>query len=681
MNKSSRKLCDMWVRFTVLACAVFTGALYPAMSRANCNPDGVWCTDLPQFNNPPADTTVQCYAEIPAPPEDLTATGQCCWDTVYATPALPGTDNLGKGCENEPRIITRSWTATDACNNTATWTQTITVQDTTDPEVTPPQDRTVECGDSTEPSVTGEPTVTDNCDAGLTATPSDTETPGSCPTVKVITRRWTATDACGNEGYAEQTITVQDTTDPEVTPPQDRTVECGDSTEPSVTGEPTVTDNCDEGLTATPSDTETPGSCPTVKVITRRWTATDACGNEGYAEQTITVQDTTPPQLSAFPSDVTVACNEIESRDTGEPSVTDKCDPAPTLTFADSTQTSGVGGGYPKSITRTWTGRDSCGHEVSQAQIITVEGTCDPDGDSVKDSCYECDNDHDGIKESCFACDSKDGVLGSYDGILDKCEGEYWNTHLVLGGSNPFEGTIKSKAVTAVGSVPVIGPPLAAIARNASVGLEWRQSDICCPPTAEKGFDDITANITAGADDVRIPLPPWAGKEIKTKILGKRLLVVKVGIFLHADFNVALVGGKEVKCGKDCWHIEGTATAGATLSGGGALQFGKLSGTTWCCATPDWNFPPCWPRVPPGCHCNTPVGCCTGSAECYVDVQAVVGASTSLTLTGGWNSCEGASAKICWSGLEAHLLFHNVPLIGKWEKKWPIINGGCLPLL
>ncbi|MEZ4950503.1 MAG: hypothetical protein R2784_14120 [Saprospiraceae bacterium] len=63
------------------------------------------------------------------------------------------------------------------------------------------------------------------------------------------------------------------------------TIECD---QPLPTDEPTATDNCDNNVNITLVDTEVPGSCPQEKVITRTWTATDACGNASTASQIIT---------------------------------------------------------------------------------------------------------------------------------------------------------------------------------------------------------------------------------------------------------------------------------------------------------------------------------------------------------------------------------------------------------
>ncbi|MCX7549233.1 hypothetical protein, partial [Xanthomarina sp. F2636L] len=74
----------------------------------------------------PADLTVECIDDVPAP-IDLTATDNCAGDVV-ATP-VDSTDSSDP-CNV---VVTRTWTFTDSCNNTSSVSQTITVSDTTAP--------------------------------------------------------------------------------------------------------------------------------------------------------------------------------------------------------------------------------------------------------------------------------------------------------------------------------------------------------------------------------------------------------------------------------------------------------------------------------------------------------------------------------------------------------------------
>src|SRR5206468_700431 len=86
-------------------------------------------------------------------------------------------------------------------------------------------------------------------------THSDSETSGACSNhvVKVITRTWTVTDACGNSASQAQTITVKDTTAPSfVNFAADATVECPSDTSPAATAAPTGTDSCSRWPYTTP---------------------------------------------------------------------------------------------------------------------------------------------------------------------------------------------------------------------------------------------------------------------------------------------------------------------------------------------------------------------------------------------------------------------------------------------
>ena len=58
-------------------------------------------------------------------------------------------------------------------------------------------------------------------------------------------------------------------------------------------------DNCGE-VTIDLVEEEVPGDCEGSLIITRTFTATDDAGNSTSATQTITVQDTTAPELTIY---------------------------------------------------------------------------------------------------------------------------------------------------------------------------------------------------------------------------------------------------------------------------------------------------------------------------------------------------------------------------------------------
>ena len=249
------------------------------------------------------DLTIECSdSSDPANTGQPTPSDTCGMATVDPL-TYSDAESLG-GC-NGTGTITRTWTATDACDNTATYVQIITVIDTIAPtiaEAAGALDITIECDASSDPANTGEPTPSDGCGMATIdpLTYSDSVAAGSCPEGSVITRTWTATDACGNSATYVQTITVVDTTAPTFTVPADITLnaDAGDCTA-SLTlaeiGEPTaVADNCaDSGdltVTWSRSDSATNLDDPFPQgTTTITWTVSDQCSNESSQDQIVTV--------------------------------------------------------------------------------------------------------------------------------------------------------------------------------------------------------------------------------------------------------------------------------------------------------------------------------------------------------------------------------------------------------
>ena len=317
----------------------------------------VWDQVPPVFVNPPGDITVECDADVPAA-SPLDWTDNC--DGMGSVPASDVDD--GNTC---PRIITRTWTYTDACNNSVTHNQQITVDDTTDPVFTsPPTDITVSCP-ADIPALTSL-VWTDNCDGTGNVSGSEVSDGMSCP--ETITRTWTYTDACNNTVTYNQTIVVDDQDFPVFDPPPGNvTVECIDDVPPMVALN--WTDNCDGAGSVPGTDLSDGNTCP--ETITRSWSYTDGCGNTSTVIQTITVEDTTFPVFSNPPPHITIECAADMPAMTML-SYTDNCAPPGSVTGTDLSDN----GSCPEIITRSWSFTDSCGNTTTAIQSITILGRC-----------------------------------------------------------------------------------------------------------------------------------------------------------------------------------------------------------------------------------------------------------------------------------------------------------------
>ncbi|RLA58370.1 MAG: hypothetical protein DRQ89_15455, partial [Epsilonproteobacteria bacterium] len=194
------------------------------------------------------------------------------------------------GCYDHTLVYT--WTATDACDNTASASATLNVVDTTDPIFTDaPADMTLEC-DQDVPALE-DCIATDNCTAAehIVYTSSESSSVDGC--TETITRTWTATDLCENTATHTQTITIVDTTAPVISDyPADLTVTCFDLVPPMADGNVVATDNCNE-FSIVGYDVFEGNSC--VGTVIRTYTATDICGNASSVTQLIHINDDVAP--------------------------------------------------------------------------------------------------------------------------------------------------------------------------------------------------------------------------------------------------------------------------------------------------------------------------------------------------------------------------------------------------
>jgi hypothetical protein len=175
---------------------------------------------LPPRITCPTNLTVQCDGAVPA----ANFAGGSVIDGCDPSPVVTFIGDMVSG--SCPKTILRTYRATDASNNFAECTQTITVHDTTPPSITCPADVTVtvDAGLCTASGVSlGTPAVSDNC--GVASVTSNA--PAVFPT-GTTTVTWTVTDGCGNQATCLQRVTVNDVVAPVLTtPPASRTNNVG----------------------------------------------------------------------------------------------------------------------------------------------------------------------------------------------------------------------------------------------------------------------------------------------------------------------------------------------------------------------------------------------------------------------------------------------------------------------
>ncbi len=348
----------------------------------------------------PEDVVVECNTTYdPSVTGSAMGADNCDLDLVitFEDEAQPFND-----CET---VINRTWTATDNCGNVLNCIQQIKVTDTTLPEITCPADMTIECDAGIDPTVSGEPTVSDNCDTSLVVTFVN-ETNFQDPCTHIFTRTFTVEDNCANTADCSQVITISDTTTPEITCPDDLTIECATDASPYTLGFATGTDNCDQDLVISWFDeVEEPDSC--TRIHYRTWKAIDNCGNVDSCMQVITVTDTSPP-INQCPQNVTIQCDQSsEPGDVGEPVVFDNCDQFLDLTYQDSITAQD---GCTTIIRRVWSAMDNCGNVSDCQQFITLTDSGEPNVECPADITVECNTsiapDSTGMMTASDICDA-----------------------------------------------------------------------------------------------------------------------------------------------------------------------------------------------------------------------------------------------------------------------------------
>jgi gliding motility-associated-like protein len=399
----------------------------------------------PQFVlPPPADTTLLCLEDAPAP-FFFEVTDNCAGSFLVQAvdnPSIPATV-----C-GAPVVVTRSWTAVDPSGNVTIQTQTITfLPDTIAPTISfQPISETVNCNMASFPTwlnvqrqiiLQG---AMDNCGAD-NLTLSDDAPVSFDVACGAVTVNFVLEDLCGLADTASATFTIIDTIAPVlVGVPADTVLSCEDAIPaPPVV---TATDNCDAGpLTVSyeeTSDATNDGSCSDFTyTIIRTWSTIDECGNKISAVQHIQVQDTVPPTFTV-PADTVLACGmPTDTSVTGGVLIllaSDNCDTNLVINFVDVTDTLTCPNHY--EIQRTWSVADVCGNTATGIQLITVIDTVPPTFDPPVDSLMVACEDVGDIT-----------VSGMPTNVVDACGGEVLVYRVDLFETGPCQGTYSIERV------------------------------------------------------------------------------------------------------------------------------------------------------------------------------------------------------------------------------------------
>jgi hypothetical protein len=380
----------------------------------------------------PSDATVECDADnSPSATGTATATDDCGQEV-----AVSFTDGQITGSCTQ--TFTRTWTATDACGNSSSCDQVITLIDTQAPVAPTAPDNAVASCDEALP-VAPELVAVDACQGEIIGVLSEEIIDGDCVNSFTVVRTWTFDDGCGNVSSVSSEVAVSDDEAPVfdllcqfdfelltsegADCPSDAGFSFAQGDEFPVTEGYTiagaqipslfgcVSDNCtaDEDIIIRVAlITEVGDDCN--KTFTVDFEALDECGNVagGFSCNYDVIDDVAP--VITCPADMEVDCSADNSpASTGTATATDDCGAA-TVTFEDG----GLSGdGCVNTFTRTWTATDACGNASSCDQVITITDTTAPDLEMPEETSMDI---------TCMAVD--------YAMLLDYVDGNLSNTQM-----------------------------------------------------------------------------------------------------------------------------------------------------------------------------------------------------------------------------------------------------------
>jgi len=260
-------------------------------------------TLAPVISDVPGDQVVEATSGSGATVNYNTPTATDNLDPVVAVTCAPASGgvfalgNTGVFCS-----------AQDAAGNVAEASFTVSVRDTTAPDLTVPSDIVEEANAAAGNVVSFVASATD----AVTASPSIACSPvsGSVFALGTTTVQCSAQDGAGNRSTDSFTVTVRDTTAPALFVPGDLTAEAASAAGAAVSFAISAFDT----VTSSPSVgcSSSSGMFPLGTTMVN-CSAQDAAGNTSYGSFTVTVQDTVPPTLT-MPAPITASTTSASGR-------------------------------------------------------------------------------------------------------------------------------------------------------------------------------------------------------------------------------------------------------------------------------------------------------------------------------------------------------------------------------
>ncbi|MCB9052791.1 MAG: gliding motility-associated C-terminal domain-containing protein [Lewinellaceae bacterium] len=448
-----RLLCptQLW-SFAWLLALAFSALLLPAKADTPFPDNGEEWYSLnpltdPVFVNPPGDTMVVGFCDIPAKDSLLVSDVE---DGQWKVFPVDSTDTGGIGGTVEICVqdtVYRIWRATDSEMNTITHIQRIIVQPVPEPDVSfvGSLDTIVDCKFAIGAYNAWRTSVQLKIGTNLSAcADAEFDFPSassleSCGTLEVIIPVFNDCSSLNlDTAYYTARFTTIDTTPPILrgVPPLD-TIGCDTLDQYLMNNPPSIVTalDCQQGLIPEYKQDTFNITCSDGREfdLHRTWMVWDSCGNFTDSTQILYVRDERAPSFTV-PPDITISCEEdyMDTSITGMVNDTlDNCGGPILLGFIDQIVEDNDGCPLSFRVERNWRARDVCNNTSLKKQIITIEDTTPPTFQLPRDTTVDCGRENDlmvtGVPfmllDNCD--DTLSAVIASETIIPGMCENEY----------------------------------------------------------------------------------------------------------------------------------------------------------------------------------------------------------------------------------------------------------------